>query len=68
MSKITIYSQACNTIAGFGSMSEEFIRRLVIIGKSKSTHENYLRQMAKLALYYNGIVPDQFRKSQSGPA
>lgn len=52
MSKITIYSQACNTVAGFRSMGEEFTRKLVINGKAKSTHENYLRQMAKLALYY----------------
>nr|MDA3867454.1 tyrosine-type recombinase/integrase [Salinivirgaceae bacterium] len=27
-------------------------RKLVINGKSRSTHENYLRQMSKLALYY----------------
>jgi hypothetical protein len=67
ISKITIYSKACNTVAGFGSMSEKFIRKLVINGKSKSTHKNYLKQMAKLALYYNGIVPDQFRKSQKAP-
>jgi len=32
-------------------MSETFYRRLVIDGKSKSTHDNYLRQMAKLSLH-----------------
>ncbi len=53
MSKITFYSRACKTVSGFGSMGEEFIRKLVINGKAKSTHENYLRQMAKLALHYN---------------
>lgn len=52
MSKITIYSEACNKVDGFRTMGEEFIRKLVINGKSKSTHENYLRQMSKLALYY----------------
>lgn len=52
MGKITIYSEACNTVAGFRSMGEEFVRKLVINGKAKSTHENYLRQMAKLSLYY----------------
>ena len=51
MSKNTIYLLACNTVAGFGEMGEEFIRKLVINGRAKSTHENYLRQMAKLALY-----------------
>lgn len=52
MSKITIYSEACNTVVGFRSMGEEFVRKLVINGKAKSTHENYLRQMAKLSLFY----------------
>jgi len=53
MSKVTIYSNACNNVAGFQTMGEEFIHKLVINGRAKSTHENYLRQMAKLAVYYN---------------
>ncbi len=53
MSKNTIYEKACNKVAGFRSMSEEFMRKLVIDGKSRSTHENYLRQMGKLAMHYN---------------
>lgn len=53
MSKSTIYFEACNKIAGFRQMGEEFTRKLVIADKAKSTHENYLRQMAKLSLYYN---------------
>lgn len=52
MSKNTIYYQACNKVAGFESMGEEFVRKLVIDGKAKSTHENYLRQMAKMALHF----------------
>jgi integrase/recombinase XerD len=39
-------------------MSEEFMHKLVIDGKSKSTHENYLRQMAKLALYFDAVPLD----------
>jgi len=53
MSKVTIYQEACNKVAGFQKMGEHFLRTLVINGKSKSTHENYLRQMAKLALHCN---------------
>ena len=53
MSKNTIYSEACTRVAGFQQMGEEFIRKLVINNKAKSTHENYLRQMSKLALFYN---------------
>ena len=52
MSKSTIYSEACNQVAGFQQMGDEFTRKLVINNKAKSTHENYLRQMSKLALYY----------------
>ena len=52
MSKNTINTRACNQVAGFKSMGEEFVRKLVINGKAKSTHENYLRQMAKMALYF----------------
>ena len=52
MNKVTIFKQACNKVEGFAAMGEHFMRQLVINGKSKSTHENYLRQMAKLALHY----------------
>ena len=52
MGKLTIYQQACNKVGGFQQMGGHFLRTLVINGKSKSTHENYLRQMAKLALHF----------------
>lgn len=58
MSKSTIYYEACNKVVGFQQMGDEFIRKLVINGRSKSTHENYLRQMAKLAMYYNRMPLD----------
>jgi hypothetical protein len=51
MSKVTIYQQACKQVDGFKEMGEHFMRNLVINGRSRSTHENYLRQMAKLALH-----------------
>jgi integrase/recombinase XerD len=53
MSKVTIYQEACNKVAGFQEMGDHFMRTLVINGKSRSTHENYLRQIAKLALHCN---------------
>lgn len=63
MGKITIYSDACNKVAGFKSMAEEFKRKLIINGKSKSTHENYLRQIAKLSMAY-GRTPLQLDVDQ----
>jgi len=50
MSK-TYYDEACRKIEGFEKMASHFLKRLVIAGRSKSTHENYLRQMAKMALH-----------------
>ena len=50
MSK-TYYDEACRKIEGFEKMANHFLQSLVIAGKSKSTHENYLRQMAKMALH-----------------
>jgi len=58
MSKITIYSQACHKVMGFQQMSEKFIERLVIDGKSKSAHQNYIRQIAKLAIYHERLPLD----------
>lgn len=58
MSKITIYDEACNKVVGFQAMGEEFIRKLVINNKARSTYENYLRQMSKLALHYNRLPLD----------
>jgi site-specific recombinase XerD len=49
MSK-TYYDEACRKVTGFEEMAVHFMQRLVIDGKSRSTHENYLRQMAKMAL------------------
>lgn len=63
MGKNTIYSEACNQIVGFRSMGEEFVRKLVINGKAKSTHENYLRQIAKMSLHY-GKSPLELSQSQ----
>lgn len=52
MSKNTIYSKACKQVAGFERMGETFMRKLVIEDKARSTHENYLRQLSKLALHF----------------
>lgn len=52
MNKFTIYQEACNKVVGFQQVGDRFLRTLVINGKAKSTHENYLRQIAKLSLHY----------------
>lgn len=47
----TYYDEACRKVEGFEKMAGQFMQRLVIDGKSRSTHENYLRQIAKMALH-----------------
>ena len=38
-------------------MDNHFLKSLVIAGRFKSTHENYLRQMAKMALHCAQKLP-----------
>jgi len=52
MSKITFYFKACNKVEGFKSMAEEFVRKMVINGMSKSTYNNYLRQFSKISIHF----------------
>lgn len=49
--KNTYYDEACRKVDGFEKMAVHFIKRLVIDGQSRSTHKNYIRQMAKMALH-----------------
>ncbi len=51
MKKRTIQDEACLKVNGFRQMAEQFMQRLVINGRSRSTHENYLRQIAKMAIF-----------------
>lgn len=53
---ITYYDEARRKVEGFEKMATQFMQRLVIDGKSKSTHENYIRQMAKMSLHC-GLTP-----------
>lgn len=49
--KTTYYDEACRKVEGFEKMATHFLKRLVIAGKSKSTYQNYLRQIAKMAIF-----------------
>lgn len=49
--KATYYDEACRKVNGFEKMAVSFMKQLVINGRSKSTHQNYLRQIAKMSLY-----------------
>ncbi len=59
MKKRTIQDEACLKVKGFSTMrrpelaegATQFMQRLVINGRSRSTHENYLRQIAKMAIF-----------------
>lgn len=63
MSKNTFYRSACNEVEGFKPMAELFIRRLVINGRARSTHENYIRQMSKMVLHF-GRTPLEITQTE----
>lgn len=54
----TIVKQACNKVNGFSELCQEMERFINISGKSKSTFINYRRQLAHLALHYEGFPLD----------
>ena len=58
MSKGTYYSQACYKVMGFQQMSEEFIRKLVINGRSRSTHENCMHVLWDITTAPTASLPE----------
>jgi len=60
---VSITQRACNTIPGFKELHQKLDRFININGKSRSTFNNYSRQLAHLALYYNQL-PTQLDAEQ----
>lgn len=52
MSRKSYLELACIAVPGFKSISEKFLRKYTIAGKSDSCTRNYLMQISKLVLYY----------------
>ena len=55
---LKIITQAKNSVAGFDELINRYQRDLSVLGRSSSTIENYSRQLASLALYFNELPID----------
>lgn len=51
MSRISYLEQACQVVPEFKSISEKFLRKYTIAGKSDSCTRNYLMQISKMVLH-----------------
>ncbi|MGH7239613.1 MAG: tyrosine-type recombinase/integrase, partial [Candidatus Saccharimonadales bacterium] len=54
----TIVEQACDKVNGFSDLIQEMDKSITINGKSRSTYDNYTRQLAHLALHFNQFPLD----------
>lgn len=52
MSRKSYLEQACIAVPEFGSISNSFLRKYTIAGKSESCTKNYLMQISKMVLYF----------------
>jgi integrase/recombinase XerD len=59
----SITGRAIRTIDGFGTLLEEFRRKMIINGYSMSTYTNYIRCVALLCLNY-GTLPENISDSE----
>jgi hypothetical protein len=52
MSRKSYLEQACVAVPEFKTISEKFLRKYTIAGKSESCTRNYLMQISKMVLYF----------------
>jgi len=52
MSRKSYLEQACEAVPEFKTVSEQFLRKYTIAGKSESCTRNYLMQISKLVLHF----------------
>lgn len=52
MSRKSYMEQACQAVPEFKPLSEKFLRKYTVAGKSESCTRNYLMQISKMVLYF----------------
>lgn len=52
MSRKSYLEQACQAVPEFKPLSEKFLRKYTVAGKSESCTRNYLMQISKMVLYF----------------
>src|SRR5690554_8093087 len=56
-------NRACSEITGFSELLQRFERNISILGRSKSTFNNYSRHVAAMALHF-GCLPTELDPEQ----
>lgn len=60
---MTIISEACNHVSGFGSAYEKLARQVAISNRSESTLKNYSTRIAAVCLHF-GCMPEELDVEQ----
>ena len=58
MSRKSYLEQACEAVPEFETISEKFLRKYTIAGKSESCTRNYLMQISKMVLHFQCYTLD----------
>lgn len=62
-SEFTIIERAIQTIEGFSAVNDRIRQQTILRGQSRSTFENYIRQIAKVCLHF-GRLPEAIAEEE----
>ena len=62
-SEFTIIERAIQTIDGFSAVDERIRQQTILRGQSRSTFENYIRQIARICLHF-GRLPEAITQEE----
>jgi len=62
-SEFTIVKRAVQTIEGFSAVDERIRQQTILRGQSRSTFENYIRQIARICLHF-GKLPESISEEE----
>ena len=62
-SEFTIIERAIQTIDGFSAVDERIRQQTILRGQSRSTFENYIRQIARICLHF-GKLPEAITEEE----
>ena len=63
-SEFTIIERAIQTIDGFSAVDERIRQQTILRGQSRSTFENYIRQIARICLLHFGKLPEAITEKE----
>ncbi len=66
MSRESYLEQAGKAVPEFKRISDQFLKKYTIAGKSKSCTRNYLMQISKMVLYFDCSPPELSQDQMRG--